>query len=132
MSDQTKSAIKTGSQEGEFVNLLDNPDKVGRVKMTNQKLVSEAAKSEEGGEETGKLITYSDILTMRVVLDLTDSRSNSSTAKEKITKAWKKVTKNMENIEKSLQEQSAKLSEEIKLAKEDNDPDLEQIGLLKA
>ena len=37
----------------------------------------------------------------------------------------------MENTEKSLQERSAKLSDEINLAKEENEPDSEQIGLVK-
>ena len=94
MSDQTISAIKTPSQEGELVDLVDNPDKAGRVKMTNQTPESEAAKSESTGDETGKLMTYSDSTTMREVLDdLMDSRSNSSSAKEKITKTWKKSLK---------------------------------------
>ena len=73
---------------------MDNPDKAGKVNMTNQTPESEASKSESTGDETRKLITYSDSTTMRAVLDnLTDSRGNSSRAKEKITKTRKKSQK---------------------------------------
>ena len=67
---------------------MDNPDKVGGVKMTNQTLEPETTKSEAAGERTGKLITCSDTLTMGAVLeDLTDSRANFSPATRDITKA---------------------------------------------
>ena len=149
MTEQTKSAIKTRSQEGVLVNRVDNPDRAGRVKMTNSELDPtaedlkalesttkelKARESEVEKDETqGRLKAYSDTLKMRAVLEtLTDTRANTTAGKDKIIKAWKKATRNMENTENSLQERSEELLEEIKLAKEDSEPDSEQIGIVKA
>ena len=46
MADQTKSAIKTRSQDGELVDPVDNPDKAGGVKMANSDLEPSASEPE--------------------------------------------------------------------------------------
>ena len=102
-----------------MVNPVDNPDKGGRVKMTDSDLDPTAAELEAAQSKTeglkakelekediqGRLKAYTDTLKMRELLEtLTDTRANTTTGKDKKIKVWKKATSNMENTEISLQE----------------------------
>ena len=52
MSDLTKGIIKTRSKSGDLVNLVDNPDKAAKVKMTkDQTTMSEASNQIEEQQE---------------------------------------------------------------------------------
>ena len=123
--------MKTRSREGTLVDRVDNPDKVGKVNMTNDLTPTESElealesktdkqKMPGTGDLQEILAAYNNTMTMEVVLEsLTDDRATKTPGKDKIIKAWKKAKRNMESTENSVKEKSDELLGEIELARTD-------------